>query len=56
MTPRWFYVVLAVCAIALTVAAIAALRWEPTSDGHVLDTWKGELCFRRAYELLCPGE
>lgn len=49
MRPRWFYPLLAVCLVALTVAAILRLRWQPYA-GHLagepamVDTWRGRAC------------
>lgn len=60
--PRWFYVILAACAISLTFAAVASLRFKsmafPQSEGVTyLDTWTGELClpylYRRGKIIFC---
>ena len=49
-TPRWFYAVLAGCAVVLTLAASLALlsdngRYESVEAGAVLDTRTGTVCF-----------
>jgi hypothetical protein len=48
-TPKWFYIVIAVCAVALTASEIAYRahswnHWEHTADGEVFNPATGVTC------------
>lgn len=42
--PRWFWVVVAVCLVVLTVALVLRLRLVPIGDGVTLDVYRGRAC------------
>ena len=48
--PRYFWVVLSVCALALTVATALHLRYVPLGSGAHFDTWKNTAC---AFQAEC---
>jgi hypothetical protein len=46
-TPRWFLVVLTICALVLTVAGTVHLRYVALGEAVTLDTWSARACSPR---------
>lgn len=42
---RLLFLVLALCALVLTAAAVKRLRWQYAGEGVYFDTWQARLCF-----------
>jgi len=41
--PRWFYLVLAACAVTLTAAAVMRMRYAPATDAY-FDAYRRAIC------------
>jgi hypothetical protein len=42
--PNWFLLVIAACAVVLTVATVYHLRYRTVSDWGVYDSWRSRTC------------
>jgi len=42
--PNWFLLVIAACAVVLTVATVYHLRYRTVSDWGVYDSWRRRTC------------
>lgn len=42
--PNWFLLVIAACAVVLTVATVYHLRYRTMSDWGVYDSWRSRTC------------